>query len=61
MYIPDNNDDFTCHEREINRLIRLNERVSADETGVSNELPWVTVQDDYGIHERCLYFEEESE
>jgi hypothetical protein len=31
MYIRDNNDDFASHEREINRLIRLNERVSGDE------------------------------
>lgn len=61
MYIPDNNDDFTSYEREINRLIRRNERVSTDEVRADSELPWITVPDDYGTHERSLYFEEETE
>ena len=60
MYIPDNNDTYTAHEREADRIIRRNERIFADEEGIDCELPWVEVPDDYGTHKE-LYFEEENE
>jgi hypothetical protein len=58
MYIPDNNDDFTTHEREINRMLRLNSGVFEDEAKADTELPWVDVPNDYGAHDRNLYCEE---
>jgi hypothetical protein len=59
MYIPDNNDVYSANEREADRILRQYEGVSADEARADNELPWVTVPDDYGRRGRSLYFEEE--
>jgi len=61
MYIPDNNDAFTTHERESDRFLRLDERVQADEARADTELSWVDVPNDYGKHNKNLYFEEEYE
>lgn len=58
MYIQDNYDAFTTHEREADRVFRRNERILDDEEGIDCELPWVEVPDDYGTHKE-LYFEEE--
>ena len=53
MYIPDNYDTHTAHEAEQDRLIRHDSRIQADEKRVDEELPWVTVPNDYGSHPEC--------
>lgn len=60
MYIPDNYDAYTAYEAESERLLRLDRRIQADEERADTELPWVTVPDDYGKHDRKLYFEEDT-
>lgn len=59
MYIPDNYDAFEAHEAERERRIRIDRRIQADEERADTELPWVDVPNDYGKHDRKLYYEEE--
>lgn len=60
MYISVNNDVFTANEREADRQLRVDRRISANEERSDDELPWVTVPQDNGNYPE-LYFEEETE
>jgi hypothetical protein len=61
MYIPDNYDAYRAYEAERERQLRIHRKIQADEERADRELPWVTVPDDYGKHNKNLYFEEEYE
>ena len=61
MYTPDNYDAYTAYEAEREKLLRLDRRIQADEERADTELSWVTVPDDYGKHDRKLYFEEDTD
>lgn len=52
--IPDNYSRFVIHESEPERLERLHRRFEAEEN-MECELPFVTVPNDYGMHEDELY------
>lgn len=57
MYIPDNNDAFATYSMETARRERLQQKNEA-EGSADIELPWATVPNDYGTHDKKLYKEE---